>query len=66
MKHFSAENAPSVGRDLAMSALEVFVVGPRLLITEEGKLFKKAWLQLKQQAARKETEAGGGEGGVRC
>ena len=49
-----------------MSALEVLVVGLRLLITEEGKLFKKTWLQLKQQAARKETEAGGGEGGVRC
>lgn len=55
VKHLSAENAPSIGRDLAVSALEFLVVGPRLLISAEGELLKKTWLQLKQEAVRKET-----------
>ena len=55
MKHLSAENAPSSGRDLAVSALELLVVGPELLISAEGEVVEKTWLQLKQQAVRKET-----------
>ena len=52
MEHLLAQDVPSVGRDLAVSALELLVVGSGLLISKEGKLFKKIRLQLKQQAVR--------------
>ena len=52
MEHLPAQDVPSVGRDLAVSALELLVVGSRLFISKEGKLFKKIRLQLKQQAVR--------------
>ena len=63
VKHLSTEDIPAIGRNLAVCALEVLVVGPRPLVIVEGKLFKKTWLQLKQQAMRKKRR-GGEEGGL--